>query len=86
MITLLGMLLLYYFDLRRDAFLVATTHLTTCIAATAGAWALGLPPGVGFVTASLPSTAIALRLVNRRLQKLVVETFQSQPYTAELAD
>jgi uncharacterized membrane protein len=86
MITLLGMLLLYYFDLRRDAFLVATTHLTTCIAATAGAWALGLPPGVGFVTASLPSTVIALRLVNRRLQKLVVETFQSQPYAAELAD
>jgi hypothetical protein len=34
----------------------------------------------------LPSTVIALRLVNRRLQKLVVETFQSQPYTAELAD
>jgi uncharacterized membrane protein len=84
MITLLGMLLLYYFDLRHDAFLVAITHLTTCVAVTAGAWALGLPPGVGFATASLLSMAIALRLVNRQLRKLVVETFQSQPYNAEL--
>jgi uncharacterized membrane protein len=83
-ITLIGMLLLYYFDLRHDAFLVAITHLTACIAVTAGAWALGLPPGVGFVTASVLSTAIVLYFANHRLQKLVVDTFQSQPYNTEL--
>jgi polysaccharide biosynthesis protein PelG len=83
-VTLFGMLLLYYFDLRRDACLVATTHLAACMAVTAAAWALGIPPGVGFVTASLLSTAIVLRLASRRLQQLVVDTFQSQPYDAEL--
>jgi uncharacterized membrane protein len=83
-ITLLGMLLLYYFDLRHDALLVATAHLTACTAVTAAAWALGLPPGLGFVTASVLSMAIVLHLANHRLQKLVVDTFQSQPYSAEL--
>jgi uncharacterized membrane protein len=45
-ITLIGMLLLYYFDLRHDACLVAATHLTACSTVTVGAWALGLPPGL----------------------------------------
>jgi uncharacterized membrane protein len=83
-LTLLGMLLLYYFDLRHDALLVATTHLTVCAAVTAGAWALGLPPGLGFVMASVVTTAIVLRLASRRLERLVIDTFQSQPYSAEL--
>lgn len=84
LITLLAMLLLYYFDLRHDAFLVAATHLTACVAATAGAWALGLPPGLGLLAASVASTAIALHVTRRRLRELVVDTFQSQPYGAEL--
>jgi uncharacterized membrane protein len=82
-ILLFGILLLYYFDLRHDALRVAATHLTACIALTAGAWALGLPPGVGYVAASLLSTIIVLHLANHRLQKLVIDTFQSQPYSAE---
>jgi polysaccharide biosynthesis protein PelG len=83
-VTLLGMLLLYYFDLRHDAFLVATTQLTACATVTAGAWALGMPAGVGFVAASVLSAAIVVRLVSHRLQNLVIDTFQSQPYNAEL--
>ena len=83
-IAMIGMLLLHYFDLRYDAFLVAATHLTACVVVTAGAWALGLPPGLGFVTASVLSTVIVLHLVRHRLQQLVVDTFQSQPYNAEL--
>jgi uncharacterized membrane protein len=82
-IALLGMLLLYYFDLRRDAFLVAITHLIACFALTAIAWALDLPDGVGFVATSALTMTIALRLINRRLRRLVVETFQSQPYATE---
>jgi uncharacterized membrane protein len=82
-ITLLGMLLLYYFDLRRDAFLVAIAHLTACIALTAVGWALGLPDGAGFAAASALSMTITLRLIHRRLQRLMIETFQSQPYNTE---
>jgi hypothetical protein len=62
--------------------LVAITHLATCIVVTAGAWALGLPPGVGAVTASVLSTVLVLHLAKQRLQHLVIDTFQSQPYTA----
>jgi uncharacterized membrane protein len=83
-IALIGMLLLHYFDLRHDALLVATTHLTTCVVGTASAWAVGLPPGLGFVMAAVLSTAAVLHLVRHRMQKLMVDTFQSQPYNAEL--
>ncbi|HEU4734646.1 MAG TPA: exopolysaccharide Pel transporter PelG [Kofleriaceae bacterium] len=83
-VTLLGMLLLYYFDLRRESLLVAAAHLTVCVAGTAGAWVMDLPPGVGFATASVLSTVLVLRIADRRLQTLVVDTFQSQPYCAEL--
>jgi uncharacterized membrane protein len=83
-IVLLGMLLLYYFDLRRDAFLVAIQHLAACIALTAVAWALDLPDGTGFGVASVLSTAMALGLIHRRLQRLMIDTFQMQPYHAEL--
>lgn len=82
-IALLGMLLLYYFDLRRDAFVVAGTQLATCFALTAAAWALGLPDGVGFVVASVLSAAIALRCITGRLQRLMLDTFQMQPYHTE---
>jgi len=82
-IAMLGMLLLYYFDLQHDAYVVSVANLTACIAMTAGAWALGLPPGVGLAIASLLSMANVLQLTNRRLQKLVVDTFQSQPCSAE---
>jgi uncharacterized membrane protein len=79
-IALLGMLLLYYFDLRRNAFVAACAHLAACIALTAAACLLELPDGAGFAAASVSSTAIVLRFIQRRLNRLVLETFQSQPY------
>ncbi|HEX3764833.1 MAG TPA: exopolysaccharide Pel transporter PelG [Kofleriaceae bacterium] len=86
LVTLVGMILLHYFDLRRDALVVATTHLVGCAAATAAACALGIPPGIGSVTASTLSAAIVLRVVTSRLRTLVADTFQSQPYSDELLD
>jgi len=83
LLTQLGMLVLYYFDLQHDAFVVATTHLIACTALTAGAWALGVYPGVGWVIASILSMTISLRLVHGRLKTLVIDTFQSQPYNTE---
>lgn len=84
LVTLVGMILLHYFDLRRDAFVVATTHLVGCAAATAAACALGIPPGIGSVTAPTLSAAIVLRVVTSRLRTLVADTFQSQSYGGEL--
>jgi uncharacterized membrane protein len=86
MIALLGMLLLYYFDLRREAFQVACTHLIACFALTAVAWAIGLPDGAGLVAAAALTMTMTLVLVRGRMQRLVVETFQSQPYKTELHD
>lgn len=86
LVTLVGMILLYYFDLRRDALLVATSHLIACAAVTAGACVIGIPPGAGSVAASLPGAVLVVRLVSRRLRTLVADTFQSQPYHAELID
>ncbi|HEX7843668.1 MAG TPA: hypothetical protein VF469_39615, partial [Kofleriaceae bacterium] len=77
-------ILLHYFDLRRDAFRVAATHLAVCTVVTAAACALGIPPGVGSVAASVSSAAIVLYLVPHRLHTLVADTFQSQPYHTEL--
>ncbi len=84
LVALVGMILLHYFDLRRDAFVVATTHLVGCAASAAIACALGIPPGIGTVAAATLSAAIVVRVVPRRLRTLVADTFQSQPYNDEL--
>lgn len=82
-IVMLGMLLLYYFDLRRDAFRVASAHLAGCFGLTGVCWALGLPDGLGFAVASASSMIVALCLIDRRLRGLLLDTFQSQPYRSE---
>jgi uncharacterized membrane protein len=78
--ALLALLLLYYFDLRRDALRVSLTLLFAEVVLTVLCWKLGLPPGVGYVLACAAACALGIRLVRRRLGTLLVDTFQLQPY------
>ncbi len=80
MMTLLGLLMLYYFDLRRDALTVAVVLLVAELAATVACWRAGLPPGTGYALATTLSCVLALVLVRQRLRTLLLDTFQSQPF------
>jgi len=80
MITLLEVLLLYYFDLRRDALVISTGLLGGSAALTLLALALGLHPVLGYLVACAATSALGVVLVRRRLSTLVLDTFQSQPF------
>jgi polysaccharide biosynthesis protein PelG len=79
-ITLLGLLLLSYFDRRREAMVVSIVLLVGNLALPIGAAALGLPPAVGYVLGCGIACGLVLALVRRRLDSLLVDTFQSQPF------
>jgi uncharacterized membrane protein len=79
-ITLLEVLLLYYFDLRRDALLISLALLGAEVALTFVCWLLRLPPAVGYAVACALTCAAGFVLVRRRLGTLLVDTFQSQPF------
>ena len=80
MITLLEVLLLYYFDLRRDALVISTGLLAGSAALTLLALALGLHPVLGYLVACAATSVLGVVLVRRRLSTLVLDTFQSQPF------
>jgi len=82
LVTLLTLLLLYYFDLRRDALKVATVLLLSEVALTILGCRLALTPGIGYALACAVSSATGFLLVRRRMTTLVIDTFQSQPYGA----
>ena len=79
-ITLLAVLLLYYFDLRRDALVISTALLAGEAALTLGCLALGWPPVIGYLVACAATSVLGVALVRRRLGTLVLDTFQSQPF------
>jgi uncharacterized membrane protein len=83
-ITLLEILLLYYFDLRRDALIVSMALFLTEIALTIFCWAVRWPPVVGYAAACGITCTAGLLLVRRRLGTLLVDTFQSQPFAGRL--
>ncbi len=78
--TLLEILLLYYFDLRRDALVIAVALLCTEALLTLACWLLGWPPAVGYALACGLTCLAGLLLVRRRLGTLLMDTFQSQPF------
>ncbi|HXU04845.1 MAG TPA: exopolysaccharide Pel transporter PelG [Polyangia bacterium] len=78
--ALLEVLLLTYFDLRRDAFVICTCLLVGVTALTSICAAIGWPPVVGHLVACAITALLGLGLVRRRLQTLVLDTFQSQPF------
>ena len=78
--SLLEVLLLTYFDLRRDALLICGCLFVGVIAFTSVCAAIGWPPVVGHLVACAISSMLGLALVRRRLETLVLDTFQSQPF------
>ena len=82
LVTLLTLLLLYYFDLRRDALKVAVILLLVEVGLTILGCRMGLTPGLGYAAACAVSSATGFFLLRRRMSTLVIDTFQSQPYGA----
>jgi uncharacterized membrane protein len=81
-LALLEILLLYYFDLRREALAVSVVLLGGEALLMTLAQALGVSPIVGFPVASACATATGLALVRSRLGTLLADTFQSQPFSS----
>lgn len=82
LLTLLTLLLLYYFDLRLDALKVAVILLLAEVVFTIVGCRLSLSPGLGYAAACAVSSSTGVFLLRRRMSTLVVDTFQSQPYGA----
>jgi uncharacterized membrane protein len=80
LLTLLALLLLYYLDLRREAFVIAMTEFSAIAFATIIALAVGAPPALGAALGSIVPATVALWTLRRVLSSLVPDTFQSQPY------
>src|SRR5262245_29462352 len=78
--SLLEVLLLTYFDLRRDALAICGCLLVGVTVLTVVCSLLGWPPVIGHLVACAISALLGLALVRRRLQTLVLDTFQSQPF------
>lgn len=83
-LTLLGLLLLYYLDLRREAFVVAATELVAIALATIIAVIAGAPPALGATLGAIVPAAQAIWTVRRVVTSLVPDTFQGQPYGSAL--
>lgn len=81
-VALLGLLVLSYFDRRREAMVVSIVLLCANVGFTVVAELVGLPLGLGYVLSCAISCGLALVLVNRRLESLLLDTFQSQPFGA----
>jgi uncharacterized membrane protein len=80
-ITLLGLLLLYYLDLRREALRVAVLEVVTIgIATVVVASINGGDAALGAAIGSIPPAAYAIMVVRRAVTRLVPDTFQSQPF------
>lgn len=79
-ITLLGLLLLYYLDLRREAVRVAFLEVATIGIATVIASTIEGGAALGAALGSIPPAAYAIVVVRRAVSRLVPDTFQSQPY------
>ena len=71
MITLLEVLLLYYFDLRRDALVISAGLLCSTVTLTLLALVLGWQPVLGYLLACLGTSMFGAVLVRRRLSTLV---------------
>jgi len=78
-----SILLLYYFDMRREAFVAAVTQLCASAAATALIGAPSPMLGLGYAIACALTGGVAIVLLQHRLGGLLERTFQGQPYATE---
>ena len=80
---LLGLILLYYFDLRREAFLSAAGLLVGITVFTAAASGSGLPPSVGTALGCSLGAVLTWRRVFRGVSAVLQHTLLGQPFAAE---
>jgi polysaccharide biosynthesis protein PelG len=80
---LLGLILLYYFDLRREACLAAVSLFIAVTAFTAAAAGSGLPPSAGTVLGCSLGAILTWFLVFRGVSTVLQHTLLGQPYGAE---
>jgi uncharacterized membrane protein len=78
--ALLEILLLYYFDLRREALAVSLVLLGGEAMFMTLAKALGVSPAIGYPVACACAAMTGFFLVRARLRTLLADTFQSQPF------
>jgi len=82
-IGLLGLVLLYYFDLRREACLAAVSLFLAITAFTAAASVAGLLPSVGTALGCSFGAVLTWRRVFRGIPTVLEHTLLGQPFTAE---
>jgi uncharacterized membrane protein len=82
-IGLLGLILLYYFDLRREACLAAAGLLLGITALTVVASGSGLPPSVGTALGCSLGAVLIWHRVFRGVSAVLEQTLLVQPFAAE---
>jgi uncharacterized membrane protein len=80
LISLLEILLLYYFDLREEALVVSLTLFVGEVVLVGGCWVLRASPTAGYALACGLAAVVGFLLVRARLATLLVDTFQQQPF------
>jgi len=80
---LLGLILLYYFDLGREACLAAACLLLGVAAFTLAASASGLPPSVGTALGCVLGAVMTWRRVFRGVSAVLQDTLLGQPLVAK---
>ena len=83
-VGLLGLILLYYFDLRREACLSATGVFLGVAAFTVAASASGLPPSVGTMLGCSLGAVLTWQRVFRGVGAVLENTLLVQPYGVKL--
>jgi uncharacterized membrane protein len=79
-IGMLGLILLYYFDLRREACLSAVALLIAVASFTAAASIAGLPPSVGPLLGCSLGAVVTWRRVFRGIREVLPHTLLGQPF------
>jgi len=82
-VGLLGIILLYYFDLRREACLAAVSILTGVATITAVASVYGLPPSAGTALGCALGALVTWHLVFRGIGAVLRHSLLGQPFGAE---
>jgi polysaccharide biosynthesis protein PelG len=82
-LALLGLILLYYFDFRRDALLAAAGLLISVTLFTGAACGLGLPPSAGTIVGCAVGALLTWRRVRRGVLSTLRHAFLRQPFGSE---
>ena len=82
-LALLGLIILYHFDLRHEALLAATSLFVGVAVSTTVASAAGLPPGAGTLLGCAVGAILTWRLVGGGVRAVLRNTLLDQPFGGE---